>query len=616
MFGLLAALIAFTFPLVLHAEYAAPISTEWSLTEIHVNRDWTVLQRMEVLNKVETDQGISLLGEQRITYNSAHEKVRVIRAYTLQPDGTKDLVTLDRIRTQDDQADAGNGIYSESKAKVIIFPNVRLGSKTYYLAESVIHTPDFPRQFTWTEYFSPHRKYGQAEVRFSHALNLNIQVDGKGMTGGRIHTAQKSRTGSIQYSFRFAQSETNPVEPGMVSYADFAPQFSASSFQSYEEVAKAYQDRAHPKAQVTPEIAALAKKVVGSASNNEEKVRRLYAWVSRNIRYLGIYAGSGGYVPHSAPSILRTRYGDCKDHATLFEALLRSVEIESSQVLINSDASYQLPKLPSFAVFDHVITYVPSLNLFLDSTSRMTPMGLLPAGVVGKPGLVTSTGQVIVTPLDDIAMDRTATRTRMTLNQDGSITGYTTVEQRGYFELLSRSKVYSNQRKSEKEVVDGMLARFNESGKGTIKHPDPLDLGAQWDVEAEFSLDPVVNLPGVAALVMPIGLAQGKFQTLASTKANAMSKYPLICGSSKHEEVIEMTLPDSVHIARMPTGIQHKTAAISYESTYRTNGSAITLTRQFVANRGKSVCGNEDSLEWEQFTKVLQRDLRQQFFLE
>lgn len=616
MFGLLAALIAFTFPLVLHAEYAAPVSTEWSLTDIHVNKDWTVLQRMEVIKKVETDQGISLLGEQRITFNSAHEKVRVIRAYTLQPDGSKDLVPLDRIRTQDDQADAANGIYSESKAKVIIFPNVRLGSKTYYLAESVIHTPDIPRQFTWTEYFSPHRKYGEAEVRFSHAPTLNIQVEGKGMTGGRTHPSKITRPDSIQYSFRFTQNEANPVEPGMVSYADFAPQFSASSFQSYEEVAKAYQDRARPKAQATPEIAELSKKIIGYASTDEEKVRRLYAWVSRHIRYLGIYAGSGGYVPHSAQSILKARYGDCKDHATLLEALLRSVGVESSQVLINSDASYQLPKLPSFAVFDHVITYVPSLNLFLDSTSRMTPMGLLPAGVVGKPGLITLTGHVIVTPLDDITKDRTTTKTRMTLNPNGSVTGFTTVEQRGYFELLSRSKVYSNQRKSEKEVVDGMLARFNESGKGRIKPPDPLDLGTQWDIEAEFSLDPVVNLPGVTALVMPIGLAQGRFQTLASTKANEMSKYPHICGSSKHEEVIEMTLPNSVHITRMPSGILHKTAAISFESTYRTSGNVITLTRKLVVNRGKSVCGHEDALEWDQFTKVLQRDLRQQFFLE
>lgn len=609
-------LLALAIPLMANAEYAAPISTQSSVTEIHVKKDWTVVQRMEVTNRVETDQGISILGEQKISYNSAHEKVRVIKAYTLQSDGTKDMVTPDRIRTQDDQADAGNGIYSESKVKVIIFPNVRVDSKTYYLVESHIHTPDFPKQFTWTEYFSPHKRYDLAEVRFSHDSALKIQVDGKGMTGGRNYAADKEKSGTVHYSYRYAQDQAYPVEPGMVSYADFSPQFSASSFTSYAEVAKAYQDRAAPKAKVTPEISELARKIIGTAESDDEKVKRLYSWVARNIRYLGIYAGSGGYVPHPASSILKSKYGDCKDHATLLEALLRSIGIESSPALINSDNAYELPKLPSFAVFDHVITYVPSLNLFLDSTSRMTPMGLLPSGVVGKPALITATGQVIVTPQDDVDKDKTITRTRLTLNPDGSITGSTEVKQRGYFELMSRSKVYSNQRKTEKEVVDGMLSRFNESGTGSIKHPNPLDLNAHWDVEAVFTLEPVVNLPGVAALVLPVGLAQGRFQTLAGIKANENGRYPHICGSSQHDEIIELTLPNSIRVTRKPAAVNHKTDALRYESSYEVDGNLITLKRRLVANRGKSVCGQKDDLEWGQFTKVLQRDLRQQFFLE
>ena len=80
----------------------------------------------------------------------------------------------------------------------------------------------------------------------------------------------------------------------MVSYIDYAPQFSASSFKSYADVAKAYQDRARPKASTTPELVAHARKVVGDAGTEREKVKRLYEWVSRNIRYLGVFAGSGG----------------------------------------------------------------------------------------------------------------------------------------------------------------------------------------------------------------------------------------------------------------------------------------------------------------------------------
>lgn len=607
---------ACTFAAHAMAEFVAPVSTERSLVEIHVNKDWTVRQRMEVVNKVETEQGIALLGEQKITYNSAHERVRVIKAYTIHPDGTKDVVTPDRIRTQDDQDDTSNGVYSESKVKVMIFPNVRVGSKTYYLVESFEHTPDFPNNFTWSEYFSPHRKYGQAEVRFSHASSLDIKVNGRGMIGGRVDDPVNTKSGVTRYVFRYTQSSADPAEPNMVSYIDYAPQFSASSFKSYADVAKAYQDRARPKASTTPELVAHARKVVGDAGTEQEKVKRLYEWVSRNIRYLGVFAGSGGYVPHSAQSILRARYGDCKDHATLLEALLRAVGIESSQVLINSDKSYKLPEVPSTAVFDHVITYVPSLDLFLDSTSRFTPMGLLPEGDVGKPGLITATGQVLTTPLDDVEKDKTITSTKMTLHPDGRVTGTSRVEQFGYFQLLSRAKIYRNQNKPQEEVVGNMLARFNESGTGQIQHADPLDLDAVWVVKSEYSLDPVANLPGVVALTLPIGLAQGRFQTLASVKAQTNSKFPHVCGSSSHKEIIEMNLPDESRITRVPTDVSFKSQTLSYHVSYQTSAKTVKVTRIFEANRGRSVCGREDDLEWDQFTKVLQRDLRQQYFLE
>ncbi|MGV1045513.1 DUF3857 domain-containing transglutaminase family protein [Limnohabitans sp.] len=598
------------------AEYVAPISSEKSITEIHVDKNWAVRQRMEVMNKVETDQGISLLGEQKITYNSAHERVRVIKAYTLQPDGTQDPVALNRIRTQDDLDDASEGIYSESKVKVIIFPNLKLGSKTYYLVESFQHTPDFPGHFAWTEFFSPHRKYSHVEVKFSHAASLDINVEVRGMKGGRVSDPKSEKSGVAQYKFTYSQDIAYPREPLMVSYADFAPQFSASSFKSFADVAKAYQSRARPMTRVTPALKKHAYQVIGDAKTTQEKVARLYTWVSRNIRYVGVYAGAGGYVPHPAEDILKARYGDCKDHATLLEALLRAVGVESSPALLNADRAFELPKLPSFVVFNHVISYVPELNLFLDSTSRMTPMGLLPEGDVGKFAVIATTGQVIRTPLDHSTKDRTVTKTQMTMAEDGGIKGNTQVEQTGYFELMSRGKIYSNLNKPADEIVDNMLARFNESGTGAIQHPDPLDLNAPWVVKAQFQLDPLVNLPGVAALTVPVGLAQGRFQTLASLKAQGNSRFPQICGSSSHDEIISLRLPTTATLKLVPRDVQLQTKTLSYRAKYEVIGDSITVTRLFTGNRNKSVCDKEDDIEWSQFIKVLQRDLKQQFFLE
>ena len=77
--------------------------------------------------------------------------------------------------------------------------------------------------------------------------------------------------------------------------------------------------------------------------------------------------------------------GDCKDHTTLLQALLAVKGIASTPVLINSGDAYTLPEVPAVDIFNHVINYVPSLDLYADSTARYTSFGLLPFDDSGKP---------------------------------------------------------------------------------------------------------------------------------------------------------------------------------------------------------------------------------------
>ena len=78
-----------------------------------------------------------------------------------------------------------------------------------------------------------------------------------------------------------------------------------------------YHANAAPKAAVTDRIRALALNLTTGLTGEREKARALYDWVSRNIRYVAVTLGSGGYVPHSADEVLANEYGDCKDHVVL-----------------------------------------------------------------------------------------------------------------------------------------------------------------------------------------------------------------------------------------------------------------------------------------------------------
>src|SRR5207237_6980278 len=52
-----------------------------------------------------------------------------------------------------------------------------------------------------------------------------------------------------------------------------------------------------------------------------------------------------GWTPHEPSEIIKLRYGDCKDHATLMGALLAAKGIASEAVVVNAGNVYTLPQV-------------------------------------------------------------------------------------------------------------------------------------------------------------------------------------------------------------------------------------------------------------------------------
>ena len=597
------------------AQYKPSYTVVKSSSKFEVNPDASYTQHLEEQARVDTPQGVRMLGERKITYNSTLENVEVLEAYTIQPDGTRIGVPLDKIRTQDETADDG-AIYSDSKSKVIIYPKLEVGSQVYYRAKSVQHTPEFPGHFFLWEHYSPHVRYENVTVELVHDVGIEVGVSTKGMQGGKLDMPPKPHT--VAYKFTFSQDTAYPNEDSRVDLPDFAPHFAASTFKTYADVGQAYQVRAKDKAAVTPAIQALAQELIqkANAQTTLDKVKVLHHWVAQNIRYLGIYVGAGGYVPHDAQSILDNRYGDCKDHVVILESLLAAVGIDSSPALINSGTAFLLPKLPTPGIFDHVITYVPSLNVFLDSTSRFAPLGTLPLGDMGKSVVLTATGALSRTPMMQTSKDRTESRIQMKLTRDGSIEGQSQAKMFGVFEVASRNSQFNYQNKEQSDVVNRLLSRFQETGWGEIVKTEPTNFNAPWQVNSTFELDPVVNVPGPSAMAIPVGLAPGRLKGFADVVLPKDRRFPTYCNSTQHEEWIELAFPKDMKVTRVPKGVTFAQGSLRYESTYALQGQVLKIKRVYASSRTETLCGAESDKAFSDFTQVLRRDLRQQVFFE
>jgi hypothetical protein len=300
----------------------------------------------------------------------------------------------------------------------------------------------------------------------------------------------------------------------------------------------------------------------------------------------------------------------------LLEALLAAAGIDSSPALINSGSAFLLPHLPTPGIFDHVITYVPSLNVFLDSTSRFAPLGTLPNGDLDKPVVITATGAMSRTPMTHPSKDRTEARIQMKLTRDGSIEGKSQAKMFGVFEVASRSAQFNYQNKNQADIVNRLLSRFQETGWGEIENTEPTNFDKAWQVNASFELDPVVNVPGPSAMAIPVGLAPGRMKNLADVVLPKERRFPTYCASTQHREWIELVFPKDMKVTRVPKGVSFANGALKYQSTYELTGHVLKIKRTYVSQRKQSICGAEDDKQFSKFTQVLRRDLRQQVFFE
>ena len=82
--------------------------------------------------------------------------------------------------------------------------------------------------------------------------------------------------------------------------------------------------------------------------------------------------------PQTAGMMLRNGFGDCKDKASALAAMCTYAGIRAERVLVNRGGVAD-PNFPSWQ-FNHMINYIPSLDLWLDATDGLSPFGELPPG--------------------------------------------------------------------------------------------------------------------------------------------------------------------------------------------------------------------------------------------
>ncbi len=352
-----------------------------------VNADGTYVEHYEWAVRVLADEGVASANSTSITYTERLHAIEILEAYTLKPDGRR--IDAPPNNYQVLQADAGRGkadaTCADRKAMTVVFPEVAMGDLVVFSYRRAQQEAPFPGHFSLALPLSRDELYDDVRIRLSAPESMVLDVFSRDVGGGEIEHARGRR----EWRWSFRNAKRSKPEYSELSWPDTGPVILVSTFGDYQALGSAYELRARAKAVVTERVRTLAAELTNGIDAPRAQVNALYDWVSKNIRYAGNCLGASSVVPHDADRILTSKMGDCKDHAALMQALMEAKGIPSTLALVRIGGSPTLPELPVAAAVNHVMNYVPSLDLFVDSTSKNTPFGTQPSSTSNRPVVLT-----------------------------------------------------------------------------------------------------------------------------------------------------------------------------------------------------------------------------------
>lgn len=500
------------------------------------------------------------LGQLPLPYSASLDTVELVEAYTLKPDGRKLPVDPAAVYAQLVPGTPTLPMFDDQHQKVVVFPYVEVGD-TLVLTARYVEKPRIPGLFSLSWWFYPTDAIGDARITIKAPKSMPLATETHDIKFDRQDAGDR-----ISYEWRYANPEPAAPSYAVVDLRDRVPRLSVSSFQSYEQLARAYAALAEPKMTPTPKIKALAAEITAGKSDRRARAEAIYGWVSRHIRYVGIELGAGGMVPHDADTVLANGYGDCKDHSVLFSALLKAAGIASDIVLINGGTSFELPKAPTIGTLNHAITYLPELDLYADTTAGVAPFGVLPLTEYGKPVIHTLAAAKSVQRTPALKSDAASISIKTTahLGSDGKVTGESETIATGPFSIWTRQMAIAIEAGGPEQIAKKQLQQVGLDGSGSYELGAPYELAPSYRLKGHFESGARAEyLAGTSFFVptaLSAGVAPGDLLIGPLSLVDPAGTEPTACYSGRETEEASLELPTGKHLRELPKGRAHRSA--------------------------------------------------------
>lgn len=575
--------------------------------------DGTGIEERTVAAKIQSDAMVRQTGVISLGFASASQHIAFEYVRVRRPDGTIIETPLANAMEQPAPVTREAPFYSDLKEEQLPVKSLELGDTLEWKARIITTRSEAPGQFWNVDNFLPEGIVAREESIELHApADKIVNV----WTNPKLNLKPAESTANGEHVWRWQTSQLDPTTGPKAEAAKKAkkahlltpeeeldeergklPSVAWTTFKSWPDVGAWFRglegDRAVPDDEIKQKVAELT---AGKATQ-EEKVRAIYAYVSSQIRYIGVAFGIGRYQPHQAVDVLHNQYGDCKDKAILLSAMLAAAGQPSDVALIGAGVRFN-EAVPSPAAFNHAITHtkVDGRDVWLDSTEEVAPYKMMYAALRDRTALLVpasgpaALAQTVKDPPFPVFQTWTA---KGTLTPDGATTSHITLTVRGDDELALRQSVRQVSPSQYDEFAQQIFHGIGYQGTTShadISRPDATEdaMSISTDYRREKSGD--WGTLRIVAELAPVDLPRVD-ETDPPTSSIQLGV------PRTNTSTAELALPEGWRV-ELPEAVHAKTPFATMDITYRFEKGTLYAERKYTVLREKLPAS-----EWKTYKK-------------
>lgn len=526
------------------------------------------------------------MSQDEISFTS-FDSIEKISAYSIIPNGSKFKKVKASNFTTKSISNEGSVFHDDQRVTSFMFPELTENSYRFLEYTELSLENRFPFGFYFSSYIPIHKStfvidcdssihvftkmfnLNSDEVSFKEELVKKRRILTWTMNSPKILKRDERSTNSRYYA---------PHILAQISYY-FQDGKRINILSSTDDLHKWYQNHLKSVINEVPddEMKAIADSLVVGINEEVEKVKSIYYWVQNNIKYIAFEDGESGFVPRQANTILKKRYGDCKDMSTLIYSMLKYLNIPIYLTWVGTrEIPYKYTEFPSTACDNHMIAtyFEKGQPNFLDATNSFLPYGYPSFGIQGKEAFIhISNDEYKIVDVPILEKNLTSWRDSSFVKiENDKLIGKNHSSTSGYYNFYIND-VYKNVEKTKLiEIVEGMHQKGNNTFK--VLDAEVFNVGDRTNnLAVKFDFE-VYNYVSKYDDEVYVNLILDRDITYGEFKKDRMVPFELASKSNDIYTVI-LDIPQGYSVKSLPKNAKFSSGFVDFNLEYVQKGNKV-----------------------------------------